>query len=354
MTYTFKLSRRLAMSRYSGMIALLALAAACSENEPLNAPTADTYSLNRPLQVEVWPKAVTAEVNQPIQLAARARLASGDTVSLAVDWTASGGTISADGVFSATTAGTYKLEGKRRGGKRGDTTTVVVIDSVPNLTAVILSPDTATVEQSQTRQFVAQGELSDGSTTAVGTVWQATGGTIDAGGNYVAGTTSGHYHVIAKNVSGTLADTAAVFVPQAAPTLSALVLTPASTTLAPGSSQQFAVQGRLSDGSMTTVTAQYDAAGGTITSSGLFTAGSVAGTYRVIATSATGPADTSDVTVTPALASTGPVIYPGTRSGEPGGRCDRVAGGLVRGQTESRHWHPDRRSLAGPRLPGSR
>jgi parallel beta-helix repeat protein len=312
MTYTFKLSRRLAMSRYSGMIALLALAAACSDNEPLNAPTADTYSLDRPLQVEVWPKAVTAEVNQPIQLAARGRLASGDTVSLAVDWTASGGTISADGVFSATSPGNYKLEGRRRGGKKGDTTTVVVIDSVPNLQELILSPDTATVQPAQSRQFVAQGKLSDGSTTAVGAVWKASGGSIDAGGNYVAGNTSGHYHVIATSVSGSLADTAAVFVPEAAPTLTTLVLTPAATTLATGGTQQFAVQGRLSDGSMTTVQAQYSAAGGTITSAGLFTAGPAAGSYRVIATSAEGPADTSDVTVRSAIASTGPVIYPGS------------------------------------------
>jgi parallel beta-helix repeat protein len=312
MTYTFKLSRRLAMARYSGMIALLALAAACTENEPFNTPSADTYSLDSPVRVEVSPKSVTAEVNQPIQLAARERLASGKTVAVTVDWTTSGGTISADGLFTASSPGKYRLEGRGRGGKKGDTTTVIVIDSVPNLTALILSPDTATVQQAQSRQFVAQGELSDGSTTAVGAVWKASGGSIDAGGNYVAGTTSGHYHVIATNVSGSLADTAAVFVPEAAPTLTALVLTPATATLATGSTQQFAVQGRLSDGSVTTVQAQYSAAGGMITSSGLFTAGSAAGSYRVIATSAEGPADTSDVTVTAALPSTGPVIYPGS------------------------------------------
>jgi parallel beta-helix repeat protein len=312
MTYTFKLSRRLAMARYSGMIALLALAAACTENEPFNTPTADTHSLDSSVQVEVSPKSVTAEVNQPIQLVATRRLASGRTVTVTVDWTTSGGTISADGVFSATSPGKYKLEGRGRGGKKGDTTTVIVIDSVPNLTALILSPDTATVQPAQSRQFVAKGELSDGSTTAVGAVWKASGGSIDAGGNYVAGTTSGHYHVIATNVSGSLADTAAVFVPEAAPTLTALVLTPATATLVAGGSQQFAVQGRLSDGSVTTVQAQYSAAGGTITSSGLFTAGSAAGSYRVIATSPEGPADTSDVTVTAASASTGPVIYPGS------------------------------------------
>lgn len=310
MTYTFKLSRRLAISHYSGMIALLALSAACSENEPLNITDRDSSTWDRPVQVEVVPKSVFAEVNQPIQLWARRRLPSGETVAAAVDWTTSGGSISTDGLFSATSAGTYKLVGKGRGRTKGDTTIVTVIDSTPNVVALVLTPDTITLQPSQSRLFQAQGKLSDGSTTTVGTVWRASGGTIDAGGTYVAGSTAGHYKVIATNVSGTLADTAVVSVAVVAPTLTGLTLTPATTSLTVGGVQQFAVQGLLSDGSVTPVEAQYAATGGTVTSSGLFTAGATPGSYRVIATAAGGPADTTAVTVT--AVSTGPVIYPGS------------------------------------------
>jgi parallel beta-helix repeat protein len=312
MTYTFKLSRRLAISHYSysGMIALLALCAACTDNDPLSSTARDGFPLDHPAQVEVVPKSVFAEVNQPIQVWARRRLPSGEMRAASVDWTATGGSISADGVFSATQTGTYKVVGKGRGRSKGDTTTVVVIDSVPDVVGLVLAPDTTTLQPSQSRLFQARGQLSDGSTTTVGTVWKASGGTIDAGGTYVAGSAAGHYQVVATNVSGTLADTAVVTVTQVSPTIVGLELTPTTTSLTVGQVQQFVVQGRLSDGSATPVEAQYVATGGMITSSGLFTAGAAPGGFRVIATSAEGPADTSAVTVT--AGSTGPVIYPGS------------------------------------------
>ncbi len=78
-----------------------------------------------------------------------------------------------------------------------------------------------------------------------------------------------------------------------------LILTPATATVQAGATQQFSVSGKLSDGSTSSVTATYNATGGTITTGGLYTAGNTAGTYRVIATVTGGTlADTSAVTVT--------------------------------------------------------
>ena len=86
-----------------------------------------------------------------------------------------------------------------------------------------------------------------------------------------------------------------------APTLSALTLTPAATTVMTSATQQFAVAGAWSDGSSAVPDAEYSATGGTINVLGLYTAGTTAGSYRVIARhAASGRADTSDVTVTAA------------------------------------------------------
>lgn len=310
MTYTFKLSRRLALAQYCGMLALLFFGAACADNDLLRNTDGDIAASDQAVQVEVAPQSVFAEVNQRIQLQARGRLPTRASVPVAVEWTASGGTVSADGVFSAASPGRYRVVGHGRGGKHGDTTTVIVGDSVPHVVALVLSPDTARLQPSQTLQLTAEGKLKDGSSVQVGTVWLARGGTIDASGNYLAGSALGRYRVIATNVSGSLADTATVDIASGVLSLPAWELTPATVSLAPGASQQFAVSRRLTDGSVTAAEAAYTATGGTITSFGLFTAGSTPGSYRVIAVSPVGEADTSAVTVTGAF--TGTVIYPGT------------------------------------------
>ena len=81
--------------------------------------------------------------------------------------------------------------------------------------------------------------------------------------------------------------------------LQAVILTPSSVSLGTGATQQFSVSGQWSDGSTTAPAVTYSATGGTISSSGLYTAGSTAGSFRVIATQQGGTlADTSTVTLT--------------------------------------------------------
>ncbi len=87
------------------------------------------------------------------------------------------------------------------------------------------------------------------------------------------------------------------------PTLQAVILAPASATVLPGATQQFSASGRMSDGTTAPVAVTFSATGGTINSSGLFTAGLVSGGARVVATSAAGTADTALVTVGASVAS---------------------------------------------------
>src|SRR5207253_1532951 len=71
--------------------------------------------------------------------------------------------------------------------------------------------------------------------------------------------------------------------PPPPPTLTSVSVTPTSPSVQVGATLQFRVSGTMSDGSTASPTSNWTATGGTINSSGLYTAGSVAGTYQVTA-----------------------------------------------------------------------
>jgi hypothetical protein len=78
----------------------------------------------------------------------------------------------------------------------------------------------------------------------------------------------------------------------------ALVVSPDSARIASGRTVQFIAKGIRRDSSTTSVTVTWVATGGTITSTGEYTAGATPGNYRVIAKNSTATlVDTSEVTV---------------------------------------------------------
>jgi hypothetical protein len=248
--------------------------------------------------VVVSPSAATLATGASRTFSASATMSDGASAPVAVTWTATGGTISASGQYTAGgSAGTYRVIADENAGSHADTATITI--TAPTLTAVVVSPGTASLATGGTQQFAASGRLSDGSTSTVTVNWTATGGSVNSAGLYTAGTTAGNFRVIATNSGGSLADTALIGVAVPAPTLQQIILTPSTATLLTGAAQQYAVSGRMSDGSSKSVTATYTATGGTITAGGLYTAGTTAGSYRVISTLSGGTmADTGTVTVT--------------------------------------------------------
>jgi hypothetical protein len=268
--------------------------------------------------VRINPNKVTVETNQLIRFQAKGTTASGDTIDAPVEWNASGGTILPDGRFSAATTGSFMIAASSpdADGERADTAIVEVVRRQPLLASIAISPGTTTLTTRLSQTFLATGYLLDGRAVPVGVRWSATGGSIDAGGNYVAGDTAGTYHVIATNTKLTISDTALVTIgapapppppPPATPTPSApelvrVTLLPASATLAPGTNRQFNASGWTSTGDSVAVNVIFAATGGTVSASGLFTAGSTAGNYRIIATAGV-VADTSTITVTQPLGS---------------------------------------------------
>jgi hypothetical protein len=338
MTYTFKLARRLAVSRTFAMLPLLLVLAACGEDAtapeaPTEQPTSGTATKTQdltPVALQVSPGIVTLETNQLIQFRANGRTSSGDSVGAAVTWSTSGGTILPDGRFSAAAIGTYTVVGQNRvrGKVQVDTSLVTVVRRNTNLVAVEVSPTSVSLTPGVSQTFTAVGRLMGGGVAPIGVNWGATGGFIDAGGTYVAGDTAGTYWVTATNTAGTLADTVTVTIsappapppppPAPEPVLAKVILKPISVTLAPGTNRQFATYGTTTTGDSVPVSVVFKATGGTVTAGGLYTAGQTAGTYRIIATSGA-LADTSAITVTSPLGS-------GTATGIPFGPYDLWAG----------------------------
>ena len=245
----------------------------------------------------ITPDSVTVLAGQEVRFQAMGRMADGSVTAVRVGWTATGGTIDGDGRFIA-------------GADPGDFGATATLDT-PHLTAqarihdrgaltsIVLVPESAMVAPGDRRQFSASIRAANGDTVAVPVTYAASGGTISAGGLFVAGQVTGDYRVIAAAQGGTLADTSPVTITAAAPTLARVVLVPPSATLEAGATQQFAAYGTMSNGDSVAVSVSFSATGGAISAGGLYSAGQAPGDYRVIATEQGGIlADTSSVLIT--------------------------------------------------------
>jgi hypothetical protein len=248
MIFTFKLARRLARFRPYGLMATLILAA-CSGGDSPNEPQLDPNT--DPSAIDISPDSVSVAADGSVQ------------------FTASGGE-----------AASYRSwRWKHR------------------VASVSVSPGWVKLEPGTARTFTASSESAYGTDMRTTLEWDATGGTIDGSGKYVAGKTPGQYIVIASAANG-VADTARVVIEDGGDVTRQVTLSPASATLAPGAQQRFTLTGTASDRSSFSVDPDYDATGGSISSGGTFTAGWRTGAYRVIATDrGTGLADTAEVTI---------------------------------------------------------
>ena len=200
----------------------------------------------------------------------------------AVTWTCTGGTITANGgLYTAGAAvGSYTVTATSTNGTASATVTIATTG------AQTITPTLVTLNTGQTAQFTA--------TPAAGATWTCTGGAVTTTGFYTAGTTAGSYTV---TVSGTNGTAVATVIVSSTTTTTGLTIGPSQVTLMPGSTQQFTASPAAGVTWTTTDTS------GTISATGLYTAGNASGAYMVTATLATGTA-TANVTVSTTAAFT--------------------------------------------------
>ena len=266
--------------------------------------------------LRVVPQPVAMQAGASLQFTATGTWSDGSGAAPVVAWSATGGSISPAGFYTAGPgAGSFRVIAIHQGGTRADTANVTI--QPPSIVALGVTPRSATVEAGGTQEFAANATWSDGSTGAPAVSWTATGGSISPGGVYNAGGAPGTYRVIATG--GGKSDTAVVTV--IAPVLLAsLAIGPNPVQVLAGGTQQFSASAVWSNGSTALPPLSWSATGGTISASGLYTAGSNPGTFRVIG-SGGGRADTSSVTVLASAAPPPPPLSPtanGCASPQPG------------------------------------
>jgi hypothetical protein len=208
-----------------------------------------------------------------------------------------GGTITDAGRFQAGhSPGTFQVIARSLGFT--DTSTVVIAGTEANLVRLSIDPGSAALVPGATQRFATNGIFSDSSIVPLTVDYSATGGSVSNSGLYTAGNTPGLFQVIGSLKGGELADTATIEIGQAPANLVRVELTPTTATMVYGQTMEFSAAGRLSDSTLVSLPVTWTATGGAVTANGIYTAGTTAGNYRIIARASNGMADTSSIRIT--------------------------------------------------------
>jgi hypothetical protein len=260
---------------------------ALDSNASYSAQPDNSQWRTRNVSVTVSPTTASLQTGKQAQFTATVN----GTHDTAVTWTASGGTVTSSGLYTASSAaGTYKVTATSVANSDKSASAVVTV-SQPIQVSISVSPTTASLASGGNQQFTAY--VSGTSNTAV--TWSATGGTITTGGLYVAPSAAGTYTVMAVSGADTTKSASAIVSVSAAQTIS-VSISPASLSMAQNGQQQFAAT--VSGSSDTAVTWSVTKGTGTITESGLYTAPQALETDIAVATSQADSTKSASATIT--------------------------------------------------------
>ena len=307
MTFLHKLAHRLARlrGRLAGVaLTLLATALVGSCEKPVGITDSGT---NNVAQFAVYPHTMTLRTGQTADFMAVALASTGDTVSVAVTWSATSGAImdtSSNGgrhygkYKAGSDTGKVKLIATGHPGNVSDTATVAV--TLPPVSAVSVSPASASVQPGQTLQLTATTLDSAGNVLTGRTVtWSSSNtaaATVSRTG-LVSGVAAGSATITAasEGQSGT-----AVMAVTNAPVASVTV-TPLSATVSVGQTAQLTATLKDASGNVLSGRAvtwsSSDTTIARVSGSGVVTA--VATGSATITATSEGQSGTSSVSVTP-------------------------------------------------------
>ena len=240
-----------------------------------------TSQLSGLVSIAVTPATPSAGVGAQQSFVATGTFSNSSTQQLAsVLWSSSSASvapISGDstntGAAPATAQGTATITASASGVSGTATFTV----TAPTITSFSVSPESAAIPRATTQQFAATGTYSDGSTQdlTANSTWTSTATSIApiTSGGLATGLTLG-IATIQANYGSWSSSTGVTVV---GPTLVSLSITPATTSIASGTSQQYHATGTFSDYSTQDLTAVVAWSSGTtsvatITTAGLVTA----------------------------------------------------------------------------------
>ncbi len=251
------------------------------------------FSYPRPLaRIDVTPSEVSLQAGIQQQFTATGYDNHGNPMTINPTWTASGGTISNSGLFTATMVGDYQVIATEE--DKADTAIVHLIPG--ELTAIEVTPASADLKAGQQQQYTAKGYDAYHNEVAVTAQWAATGGTITPTGLYSA--EKAGYQTVLVSVSGsTVNGTATVVVTPGA--LARISVMPDKVNLNPGMQQQFAANGYDAFNNNVTINPTWSTTGGQIDATGLFTAEKTGDYTITVSVSESSVTGTATVQVTP-------------------------------------------------------
>jgi len=234
--------------------------------------------------IVVTPSPLTLAAGAAGQFTATGRDANGNVVAITPTWSvvAGGGSVSTTGTFTAgTTPGTFTNTVRVASGAIFGTATAIV--TAGPLATIVVTPNPTTLTPGATQQFTATGSDANGNAVAVTPTWsiEAGGGTVNSTGMFTAGMATGTFSNTVRATSGSIAGSATVVVTAGA--LTTITVTPNPVSKVIGETQQFTAVGRDGNGNIVPFTPVWSVVnnGGSINSAtGLFTAGSVTGTFN--------------------------------------------------------------------------
>ena len=247
------------------------------------APTAPTVT-----SVTLTPASASLSTGATMQFSGSVQ---GTVTDKSVSWKAASGVITPGGFYIApATAGSDTITATSNADNTKSASATVTV-AVRVVNSVSVSPATASAPTGGTVQFSASvsGTVADKSVT-----WKAVSGAISVVGLYTAPAKAGTDTVTAtSNADNTKAASSSVTV--SVPVVNSVSISPATASVLTSGTQQFTatVAGTVGDKSVT-----WKASAGTITTSGVYTAGTTAGTATVTATSNADAAKSASVTIT--------------------------------------------------------
>ena len=278
------------------------------------------------VRLSVVPRSARLVLGDSVWLLAYGHFRNGDSAAVPATWSSKTGAISSTGWYRGVQEGADTIRAVSKAQPSLADAAMVEVVNPLDLAVVWVTPQVDTLPVGRTVQFAAQATLPDNSEIVPDVIWSATGGAIGPTGVFSAIGQPDTYQVTAQIKGHAPSGIASVTVLPAS--LDLLLLNPSSVALVAGETRQFTVAASWSDGSTALSPLTWSATGGTVSPSGIFTAGQTAGTFSVIVASAAGDrADTSVVTVSrPEVTLTAVVLTPEAVAMAPGGIRTRRRG----------------------------
>jgi len=279
--------------RFLPAAALVAIVTACQGS---GAPP-DDGGLPQSVAVQVEPPTATTAARGVVAFAA----AVTGTANTSVVWTVveqGGGTVDASGLYTAPgTTGTFHVRATSAVDPLARSESTVTVTALPPPITVAVTPSTASVIAGGSITFAAT--VTNAANTAV--TWSVSGtscGTITQAGVYTAPAAAASCSVVATSQADTTKRATATVTVTAPPPPITVAVTPSPAATNSCSSLTFTATVANTTNRAVTWSVQEGAAGGSITTAGVYTAPQSAGTYHVVATSVADGTKAAIATVT--------------------------------------------------------